>query len=49
MQAGGGSGGGSIGGKKYAAFVSHHKRDAALAARFLKDRLEPVLGHEIFL
>ena len=35
--------------RRFSVFISHHKRDAALHARFLKDRLEPTVGGEIFL
>ena len=38
-------------GKRFAAFISHHKRDAAMEARFLKERLEApnALGLPVFL
>jgi hypothetical protein len=40
--------------RKFLAFVSHHKRDCATEARFIKDRLEPLLlngqnNGEVFL
>ena len=35
--------------RQYKAFISHHKADAALSARYLKEHLEPMLGGEIFL
>ena len=36
-------------GKRFAAFVSHHKREAAMEARFLKEKLEGALDAECFL
>lgn len=35
--------------KKYAAFISHYKAEAAWPARALKDLLEPLLGKSVFL
>merc|ERR1719160_2436819 len=36
--------------KRYAAFISHHQRDSAMEARYLKEQLEGMLGGaEIFL
>ena len=41
----------SPGGKRFAAFLSHHKVAAAMDARFVKDKLEQMLGGgaEVFL
>ena len=36
-------------GKRFAAFLSHHKVAAAMDARFVKDKLEQMLGAEVFL
>ena len=36
-------------GKKYAAFVSHFKAEAAMEARFLMTELESALGRSVFL
>ena len=30
--------------KRYAAFISHHQRDSAMEARYLKEQLETLLG-----
>jgi hypothetical protein len=36
--------------KKFAAFLSHHKRDSAMEARWVKQNIEPLLdGAEVFL
>jgi hypothetical protein len=36
-------------GKRYACFLSHHKADCAMEARFLKNQLQDMLGAEVFL
>ena len=42
--AGGSSGGSGGNGKAFAAFLSHHKAGAAMEARHVKSRIEPMLG-----
>jgi hypothetical protein len=36
-------------GKRYVCFLSHHKADCAMEARFLKNQLQDLLGAEVFL
>ena len=35
--------------KQYACFLSHHKASCAMEARFLKEKLQALLGKEVFL
>ena len=38
------------GSKRFAAFLSHHKKDSAMEARWVKQNVEPILdGREVFL
>jgi hypothetical protein len=36
-------------GKKFSCFISHHKRDCAMEARFLKEKMQAIIGKECFL
>jgi hypothetical protein len=36
-------------GKQFSCFISHHKRDCAMEARFLKEKMQRIIGKECFL